>query len=443
MIRRNPKTDRKVRESKKTIVAISPKQSLRDATGQAGGAQRKKKVVVAMSGGVDSSVAAALLKRAGPAPEQARYGVNFDVIGVFMKFWKAPDDNGLIEGWNRCCSPEAENRARQVAKILDIPFYVFNFEKEFKKRIVDYFLKEYKRGLTPNPCVVCNKEIKFGLFLEKALKLGADFIATGHYARLRREVPNSLSQAKRGTPRRVASQIPKYKLLRAKDKDKDQSYFLWQLNQKQLKRILFPIGDFNKSEVRKMARRFKLPVFNVAESQEICFIPRTLNDFLRPHLKPKPGKIITSDGKIAGRHQGLFFYTIGQRKGIGLAGGPWYVLDKNIKKNLLIITRKEKDLNRKELTLKNVNWISGEEPKLPITIMAKIRYRHEPALSRLSKLKTKNYKLFFNKSQRAITPGQSVVFYLPADLSTKALASAEVLAKAGKGEELFGGGIIS
>ena len=353
-----------------------------------------QKVIVAMSGGVDSSVAAALLERAG-----------FDVIGVFMKFWKAPNDKGLIGGWNRCCSPEAETRARKVAKILKIPFYVFNFEKEFKKRIVDYFLEEYRRGVTPNPCVVCNKEIKFGLLLEKALAMDADFVATGHYARIGR--------GKDGIH-----------LLRAEDKNKDQSYFLWMLNQKQLKRTLFPVGNYTRKEVEKMAKKFKLPVLKAKKSVEICFVKTTIDEFLKKYLKPKPGAIITKDGKKIGEHQGLFFYTIGQRKGIGLPGGPYYVMDKDLKKNTLIVTKNEKDLYKKALVVKNTNWISGKEPKLPLKVKAKIRYRHQSASAIITKtLNPGTYTLKFEKSQRAITPGQSVVFY--------------------KGEELLGGGVIS
>jgi len=354
------------------------------------------KVVVAMSGGLDSSVAAALLKRAG-----------FNVIGVFMKFWSEPEKDGLIGASNRCCSPEAEVRARKVAKILKIPFYVFNFEKEFKKRIVDYFLKEHKAGKTPNPCVICNKEIKFGLLLEKALKLDADYIATGHYARIRKF---------------VNSKQIRYSLMTAKDKNKDQSYFLWMLNQKQLKRILFPIGDYTRKEVENLARKFKLPVLKARKSVEICFIQTTINDFLKRYLKPNPGKIVDTKGKIIGEHEGLWFYTIGQRKGIGLPGGPFWVLNKNLKKNLLIITKNEKDLLKKELICRNINWILGKKPKLPLKIKAKIRYRHQPSLATIYNLKSNIYHLKFEKPQRAITPGQSVVFY--------------------KGQELLGGGII-
>jgi tRNA-specific 2-thiouridylase len=359
--------------------------------------KEKSKVIVAMSGGVDSSVAAVLLKRAG-----------FDVVGVNMKL------NNF--------SSTAEKRARKVAKILKIPFYVFNFKKEFKKRVIDSFLAEYQAGRTPNPCVVCNKEIKFGLLLEKSSALDTDFVATGHYVR---KIQNP------------EFKIPK--LLKGKDKEKDQSYFLWRLNQKQLKHILFPVGNYTKVEVRKLAKKFGLSVFDAPESQEVCFIserqrrnkvlaegkvfiPDSINIFLRKYLKEKPGQIINKKGEVLGRHQGLWFYTIGQRKGIGLAGGPYFVSGKNLKKNFLIVTKNEKDLLKKELAVKNVNWLSGREPKLPIKIKTKIRYRHIPAAAKLYKIRDSKYGIRFNKSQRAVTPGQSVVFY--------------------NGQELLGGGII-
>jgi len=371
-----------------------------------------------MSGGVDSSVAAALLKKAG-----------FDVIGVFMKFW-----HGAGSGENRCCSSESEKRARKVAKILKIPFYVFNFEKEFKKRIVDYFLKESKRGLTPNPCVVCNKEIKFGLLLEKALKLEADCIATGHYARIKSSANSEYIMNKRIRKFENSRRI-RYSLIKAHDKEKDQSYFLWKLNQSQLSKVLFPVGNYTRREVESMARKFKLPVLSARKSVEICFIPKTIEDFLKKYLKEKPGRIVDKDGKVIGRHNGLWFYTIGQRKGIKLAGGPYYVIAKDFKKNILIVSKNKKDLEKKELIAKNINWIAGKEPKLPLKIKAKIRYRHEavPAIitKNLEPTPKRNqrfltgqgiYKLKFTKFQRAITPGQSVVFY--------------------RGDELLGGGII-
>jgi len=334
-----------------------------------------------MSGGLDSSVAAALLKEAG-----------FNVIGAFMKFWSEPGFNGLIGKQNKCCSPEAQKRARLAADVLGIPFYVFNFEKEFKKKVVDYFLNEIRKGLTPNPCVICNKEIKFGLFLKKALSLGADFIATGHYARTNRDWKN-LKKYSGGE---------KFKLLMAKDKTKDQSYFLWQLNQKQLKYILFPIGDYTKNQVKKMAKKFKLPIIEGSESQEICFIRTTLNDFLKEHLKLKKGKIVDVQGKILGWHQGLPFYTIGQRKGIGLPGGPYYVLGKNLKKNLLVVTRNKKDLYKKELVARNVNWVLGKIPKLPIKVKAKIRYRHNSAIAEISREKKIRNISYFLKSLKKL-----------------------------------------
>ncbi len=362
-----------------------------------------RRVIVAMSGGVDSSVAAALLKKQG-----------FDVIGVFMKFW-APSDSDKAE--NRCCSTESEIRARKVAKILNIPFYVFNFEKEFKKRIVDYFLKEYGAGKTPNPCVVCNKEIKFGLLLKKALSLDADFIAAGHYARIRKF---------------VNSRHIRYSLMAGKDKNKDQSYFLWKLNQGQLSRVLFPVGNYTRAEVEKMAKIFKMPFSNVKKSMEVCFVPKTVEEFLKKYLKIKPGNIVDEKGKLLGRHDGLAFYTIGQRKGIGLAGGPafakasagkpYYVLDKDLKKNLLVVTNNSQHLLQEEICVKDVNWVSGKSPKLPFKIDVKIRYRTASVPAIISKILNTKYKILFSLPQRAVTPGQSAVFY--------------------KGDELSGGGII-
>jgi len=341
----------------------------------------RKKVIVGMSGGVDSSVAAALLKEAG-----------FDVVGVMAKFWKEGSSKE-----NRCCSIESEKLARLVAKQIGISFYVVNLEKEFKKKVVDYFLKEYKAGNTPNPCVVCNKEIKFGLLMEKALKMGGDFIATGHYAK-----------------------INKGKLFKGKDSKKDQSYFLWQLNQKQLDRILFPIGDYTKLQVRRLAKKFNLPTAESQESQEVCFVKNTTNNFLKKYLKIKIGKRIDVNGKLIGQHQGLWFYTIGQRRGLEISQGPWYVIDKDFKKNILIVSKNEKDLFKKELVAKNVNWIN--KPKLSIVAEVKIRYKSNLAKAKILELNKNKIKIIFEKPQKAITAGQSVVFY--------------------KKEQMLGGGII-
>ena len=339
-----------------------------------------KKAIIAMSGGIDSSVAAALLKKAG-----------FEISGIFLKLADLPNFK------------KNEKRARKIAKTLGIKFSVLDLRREFKKRIIDYFLEECRRGVTPNPCVVCNKEIKFGLLLEKALAMDADFVAAGHYARIGR--------GKDGIH-----------LLRAEDKNKDQSYFLWMLNQKQLRRILFPVGNYARKEVERLAKKFKLPVLGAKKSVEICFIKTTIDDFLSKYLKSKPGQIVDVRGKVLGKHRGLHFYTIGQRKGIGFPGGPYYVLDKDLKKNLLIVTKNEKDLYKKALVVKNANWISGKEPKLPLKVKAKIRYRHELARAAIYKIPNTKYKILFSSPQRAITPGQSVVFF--------------------KGQEVLGGGII-
>ena len=333
------------------------------------------RVTVAMSGGVDSGVAAALLKKQG-----------FEIRGIFMKLFDSP------------AFKNSEKRAREISKILNIPFSVFDLRKEFKKKIIGYFLKEYKRGRTPNPCVVCNKEIKFGLLLEKALSLKSDFIATGHYVRKRGSI-----------------------LLRGRDKEKDQSYFLWKLNQKQVKRILFPLGDYTKKQTKDLAKKMRLPVLNIPESQEICFIGKGINDFLKKYLKPEPGEIVNEKGDMIGEHQGLCFYTIGQRKGIGLSGGPYYVIDKDLKKNILIVSKNKKELGRKYLMAEEINWVSGQKPKFPLRIKVKTRSRQKAVLAAVKPF-GKKIKVIFNKPQRAITPGQSAVFY--------------------KGEELLGGGVI-
>jgi len=352
---------------------------------------KKKKIAVAMSGGVDSSVAAALLKIK-----------DLDVTGFFIKLWSPEVGNGAKE--NKCCSSESERRARKVASILNVPFYVLDLREEFRERVINYFLKQHEKGKTPNPCVVCNKKIKFGLLLEKALKLDNDFIATGHYARIEKDKDSK-----------------RLKLCRGLDKKKDQSYFLWQLKQKQLEKILFPVGEFKKREVRMMAREFGLPVKSVKGSQEICFIPGTINEFLKGKLKDEPGKIVSDKGKELGKHQGLYYYTIGQRKGIGLSGGPWYVLEKNLEDNTLVVTKKEDKLMKRGFEARDINWIR-KKPKLPLDVKAKVRYGQETKRARILSQIDNMCKVEFKRKQRAITPGQSSVFY--------------------KKEELLGGGVI-
>ncbi|MDD5145785.1 MAG: tRNA 2-thiouridine(34) synthase MnmA [Candidatus Pacebacteria bacterium] len=370
-----------------------------------------KKVIIALSGGVDSSVAAALLKKAG-----------FEVEGIFMKL------NNF--------SKNSEERARQVAKVLKIPIRILDLRKEFEKEIINKFLEDYKSGITPNPCVICNKEIKFGKLLKTALKEKADFIATGHYARVKN---NSNLQIKPECHEYSEhsdkdSNHSNYTLLKGKDENKDQSYFLWRLDQNQLKHILFPVGGKTKGEVRKLAKKFKLPTYNTPASQEICFLPGKINDFLEKKLKAKEGNILDLKGNILAKHKGLWFYTIGQRKGIGLAGGPYYVIGKDSRKNVLFVSKSEGDLLKKEVLIKEANWISGKEPKLPLKVMTKIRYRGKETFAKIYKTKNKKYKVQFSSPQRAVTPGQSAVFYL-------SVRSPEG-AKGGEGQVLVGGGII-
>lgn len=346
-------------KKQKIFVAMSPKKSLRDLTGQAG---LKQKVFVAMSGGVDSSVSAALLKKQG-----------FEVVGVFMRL----NNN----------SESAERSAHFVAKKLGIDFLVFDLQKDFKRKVVEPFLKEAKEGKTPNPCVICNPQIKFGLFLQKAFKLKAQLVATGHYVKLKNK-----------------------RLYQGKDSNKDQSYFLYRLDKKQLSKIIFPLGDFKKEQVVKMAKKMKLP-YEQKESFDICFVP-DYRKFLRH------GKIVDLEGKKLGEHRGLALYTIGQRANIG-GPGPFFVVRKDTKKNLLIASNKEQDLFSREFLVKNVNWIN--KIKLPAKAEVKIRYRSKSEPAKISK-KGSQLKVEFMKPQRAITPGQSAVFY--------------------KGGEVLGGGII-
>ena len=347
-----------------------------------------RKIICAMSGGIDSGVACFLIKQNG-----------YDVIGVFLDLIDTKE------------STRARVRAKKICKKIDVPFMVLDVRKEFQSKIIDSFIKEIEQGKTPNPCVLCNKEIKIDLALKKlkALKIDFDYIATGHYARLQQEATS------------VA-------LLKAKDKEKDQSYFLWMLGQKELEKLLFPINGYTKQQIKKIAEKIGILQFTKQESQDICFIDQDINKFLKKYIKLKPGKIVNQNKEIIGEHQGLYFYTIGQRKSIGLSGGPYYVLDKDIKKNVLIVSKSEKDLDKREFLIKSVNWISGKAPKMPLRVKAQIRYHHEPAFGVLrhknarAQGKIKNYKFVFDKPQRAITPGQSVVFY--------------------ERENLLGGGII-
>lgn len=349
----------------------------------------KKRVIVGMSAGVDSSVAATLLKEQG-----------YDVVGVFLHFWKEPGQDALRE--NKCCSVESQQDARKVAQILDIPIYTVNAAQEFKKEVVDYFLEETKAGRTPNPCVVCNERIKFNFLFRKMLEMDADFVATGHYA----EIKNKAG---------------KFHLYTSTDEEKDQTYFLHSLSQKQLSKILFPVGKFKKPAIRKIAEKLKLPVFDKEDSQGLCFTPeKTPTKFIKRNLKLSPGEIINTEGEKIGMHEGLELYTIGQRKGINIGGnGPYFVVERDFKKNRLIVTNDENDgkIFKKFMLVEIKNWIA-DEPKLPMETNVKIRYRH-PLVRAIIKLgkKPKNtnspriYEVEFLEPQKAVTPGQSAVFY--------------------------------
>ncbi|OGD24862.1 tRNA 2-thiouridine(34) synthase MnmA [Candidatus Azambacteria bacterium RIFCSPHIGHO2_01_FULL_40_24] len=372
---------------------------------------KQKKIFCAMSGGVDSSVAALLLKQKG-----------FNVVGVYMKGWS-------LTG----CAQEDATDARRVAGVLGIPSYVFDFENEFKKAVVDYMVNEYAAGRTPNPDVMCNREIKFGLFLKRALALGADYIATGHYVRLWRKFPISnfqfLNKSKiENLNIENSLKIENCKLKIAKDLNKDQSYFLWTLTQKQLKYCLFPVGDYTKPRIRALAKKYKLPTAEKPDSQGVCFVGEIdVAGFLKKKIGKNPGPIKDLNGKIIGAHDGAVFYTIGQRRGIGIKGSLpgeqgkiYYVAAKDLKTNTIFVAEgKDENLFANKLTVKNINWISNKAPKLPLKCLARIRYRQPLQEARIMKHETHNMKhdsrftfqVLFDKPQRAITPGQSAVFY--------------------------------
>ncbi|HPE84665.1 MAG: tRNA 2-thiouridine(34) synthase MnmA [Chlamydiia bacterium] len=329
-----------------------------------------KKVVVGMSGGVDSSVAALLLKQQG-----------YEVIGLFMKNWEEEDSSG------HCHAEKDFEDVTRVCEILDIPYYGINFVKEYQERVFASFLEEIKLGFTPNPDILCNREIKFDCFLKKALSLGADYLATGHYCQTDGE-----------------------KLLRGADSNKDQSYFLYTLKREKLPKILFPIGHLPKAEVRRIAREHNLPVATKKDSTGICFIgKRPFKEFLQKYITDEPGPFLTPEGTQVGEHDGICFYTIGQRKGLCLGGPgePWYVVGK--KENAVIVAQGENHpaLFADGLLAKDITWIGDKGPK---RCSAKIRYRSPDAPCTLEETDEGLY-VHFDSPQRAITPRQSIVFY--------------------------------
>lgn len=343
-------------------------------------APQDTRVVVGMSGGVDSSVAAWLLKQQG-----------YDVIGVFMKNWDDTDELGY------CTAEEDYEDVRRVCNQIGIPYYTVNFEKEYMDKVFTYFLDEYKKGRTPNPDVMCNREIKFGEFLEKAMQLEADFLATGHYARL-------------------DYAAGEYRLIRGNDPGKDQSYFLHRLDQSQLSKAMFPIGHLDKADVRKIAKEVGLATANKKDSTGICFIgERDFREFLKNYLPAQPGEIRTLSGDYKGQHEGLMYYTLGQRKGLGIGGpgGPWFVVDKDLKNNILYVADGDDHprLYSDGLQASGVHWISGKVPESPYKCAAKFRYRQPDQGVTVHLQPDDRCQVIFDQPQRAVTPGQYVVFY--------------------------------
>ena len=339
----------------------------------------KRKVAVALSGGLDSAVAALLLKEAG-----------YEVIGIHMCLWDSPGFEYQA------------NRAENICRILGIPYHQVDLQKEFESRVVDYFCQEYQQGRTPNPCVACNQHIKFGLLLDKALSLGADYLATGHYAR-------------------VEHSRDSYRLLRAADARRDQSYFLYTLTQGKLRHVLFPLGEHSRDETKQMAKRAGLPTAT-RSSQDLCFISeKNYGAFLSHRFSTMPGDIVDSQGKKLGQHRGIAFYTIGQRHGLGLSSSqPLYVIRIEPESNRIVLGPVE-ELYSQRLIADRLNWISGKPPRDPITVMAKIRYKSKEAQAILFP-RNGSVDVHFAQPQKAVTPGQAVVFY--------------------NGDEVLGGGII-
>ncbi|MGD2144956.1 MAG: tRNA 2-thiouridine(34) synthase MnmA [Anaerolineae bacterium] len=353
---------------------------------------QRKRAVVAMSGGVDSSVAAALLMEQG-----------YDVIGLMLRLWREPGE-GVH---NRCCTPQHVEEARRVAQVLGIPFHRVDAERRFKKHVVDTFIREHARGRTPNPCLACNKRIKFGFLLRTADAAGADYVATGHYARVRR----------RGRG---------YDLIRASDSRKDQSYFLFMLNQRQLRRTLFPVGGYTKPQVRALARDKRLPVAAKQESQDICFArDQDYGRFLRAHAPHtlRPGPVLDRSGRELGEHEGLPLYTIGQRRGIGITWPePLYVLDKDVPNNSLIVGPAYQ-LGRRRFFVEEPSYVTGQAPSLPASVAVKVRSTGREAPATLYPGESGLLEVRLTRCLRDITPGQGAVFY--------------------RGDVVVGGGIIA
>lgn len=342
------------------------------------------KVVVGMSGGVDSSVAAYLLKEQG-----------YDVIGVTMQIWQ--DEEQVMQEENGgCCGLSAVDDARRVAAALEIPYYVMNFKKEFKEHVIDYFVEEYQNGRTPNPCITCNRYVKWESLLQRSLSIGAEYIATGHYARV------------------VQLENGRYTLRRSATLAKDQTYALYNLTQDQLKRTLMPVGEYTKEEVRSIAEKINLRIASKPDSQDICFVPD--GDYAsyieeEAGVKVPEGNFVLTDGTVLGRHKGITHYTVGQRKGLGLAlGYPAFVLEIRPETNEVVIGTKEESMTT-QLVARNLNFMSIEDLTEPLHVFTKIRYNHRGAWCTIEKTGEDEILCTFDEPQRAVTPGQAVVFY--------------------------------
>lgn len=356
-----------------------------------------KRVMIGMSGGVDSSVAAYLLKKQG-----------YEVIGVTMKLWQDDEEYDLIENDGGCCSLAAVEDARAVADKIGIPFYVLNFKDVFKEKVIDYFIDEYLQGRTPNPCIACNKHIKFDDLYRRAMALGCDYVATGHYAKIEKD-----------------EETGRYLLVKSVTDKKDQTYALYNMTQEQLEHTLLPIGYYEKDKVREIAKEMGLEVYNKPDSQEICFVKdNDYANYVKRHSNKriKEGNFVDTKGNVLGKHKGIIYYTIGQRKGLGIAfGKPMFVLDINPETNTVILGSND-DLFSNELIAIDVNLITVDEITEPIRVDAKIRYSAKPAPATVYNNGKDSIRIVFDEPQRAITKGQSVVMY--------------------QGDKVVGGGII-